>query len=76
MTTTTPPPDIPVEDYFVTISLLDQLYWVAGSTIGALAGVMIPFDTTGVDFALTALFAVLCIEQIKKFINTRKEKCL
>ena len=76
LTTTTPPPDIPVEDYFVTISLLDQLYWVAGSTIGALAGVMIPFDTTGVDFALTALFAVLCIEQIKKFINTRKEKCL
>jgi 4-azaleucine resistance transporter AzlC len=76
LTTTEVPPDIPLEDYFLTLSLLDHIYWVTGSTIGAVVGAMIPFDMTGVDFALTALFAVLCIDQIKKFINRRKETCL
>ena len=33
---------------------------------------MIPFDMTGVDFALTALFAVLSIDQIQKFVKERK----
>jgi 4-azaleucine resistance transporter AzlC len=48
------------------VSLLDQFYWVAGSLIGALAGSFIPFETGGIGFALTALFAVLMIEQILK----------
>jgi 4-azaleucine resistance transporter AzlC len=46
------------------VSLLDQLYWVGGSLIGALAGSLIPFSTEGIGFALTALFVVLMIEQI------------
>jgi 4-azaleucine resistance transporter AzlC len=46
------------------VSLLDQIYWVAGSLIGALAGAVIPFDFEGVEFALSALFIVLLIEQI------------
>lgn len=45
------------------ISLLDQLYWVAGSCIGAIAGNLIPFDSTGIDFAMTALFLVIFVEQ-------------
>ena len=72
LTTTTLPPDIPARDYYFAVSLLDQSYWVGGSLIGALAGAMIPFDMTGVDFALTALFAVLTIDQIKKFTGERK----
>jgi 4-azaleucine resistance transporter AzlC len=52
--------------FYGTIALLDQLYWVSGSLLGALAGTFIPFDFSGVDFALTALFAVLLIDQIKK----------
>ena len=40
--------------------------------LGGLAGAMIPFDMTGVDFALTALFAVLSIDQIQKFVKERK----
>ena len=47
------------------VALLDQCYWVSGSLIGAIVGHLIPFDLTGIGFALTALFVVLMIEQIK-----------
>lgn len=45
------------------ISLFDQVYWVAGSTVGALLGGVIPFSTEGVDFALTALFLTVFTQQ-------------
>jgi 4-azaleucine resistance transporter AzlC len=48
------------------VSLLDQFYWVRGTVIGALAGSLIPFNTEGIGFALTALFVVLMTEQILK----------
>ena len=44
-------------------SLLDQCYWVTGSLLGALLGQIIPFDVTGIDFSLTALFVTVFIEQ-------------
>lgn len=47
------------------ISLLDQCYWVTGSVIGALAGQYIGFNTTGIDFAMTALFVVIFLDQWK-----------
>lgn len=72
LTTTNVPPDISAQDYYFAVSLLDQIYWVSGSLIGAVAGAMIPFDMTGVDFALTALFAVLTIDQIQKFVGESK----
>lgn len=40
-------------------------YWVAFSGLGGLIGSLITFNTTGIDFALTALFVVILIEQIK-----------
>lgn len=45
------------------ISLLDHSYWIFGSVVGALAGTLIPFDSTGIDFAMTALFTVIFVEQ-------------
>jgi len=48
------------------VSILDQCYWVSGTVFGAAAGTLIPFDLKGIGFALTALFVVLMIEQIKK----------
>jgi len=47
------------------VAVLDQCYWVSGSLIGAVAGHLIPYDMKGIGFALTALFVVLMIEQIK-----------
>lgn len=49
--------------YYLFLSLLDQLYWISGCTIGALMGTFIPFDSTGIDFAMTALFVVIFVEQ-------------
>jgi len=46
------------------ISILDQCYWTVGTIIGSIAGTLIPFDLKGIEFALTALFIVLMIEQI------------
>lgn len=49
--------------FLLSIAVLDQSYWVLGSVIGAVAGHLIPFDSTGVDFAMTALFLVIMTEQ-------------
>ena len=45
------------------ISLFDQLYWIAGSVLGAVLGQMLPFDMTGIDFAMTALFVTIFVDQ-------------
>ena len=47
------------------ISALHQLYWVAGSLIGAVTGELLSFDTAGIDFAMTALFVVILVDQLK-----------
>jgi 4-azaleucine resistance transporter AzlC len=49
--------------YDFYISALDQLYWVTGSVLGSLLGSALPFDTAGIDFAMTALFVVIFTEQ-------------
>ena len=49
--------------YYFWISLLDQFYWILGSVIGGLLGPILPFDSTGMDFAMTALFVVIFVEQ-------------
>lgn len=51
---------------YLWITLLDHCYWVAGSVLGAIAGSFITFDTTGLDFALTALFVVIFADQWKQ----------
>lgn len=48
-------------DFFV--SLLNQIYWVAGSVLGAVAGTVLTFNSEGIDFALTALFLTVFLEQ-------------
>lgn len=51
------------------IHLLDQLYWIVGSLGGALLGSVLPFDFTGIDFAMTALFGVIFYEQMEQAAN-------
>ncbi|MDD3366199.1 MAG: AzlC family ABC transporter permease [Sphaerochaetaceae bacterium] len=45
------------------MALLNQSYWVIGSTLGALLGSYITFNITGIEFAMTALFTVIVVEQ-------------
>ncbi len=49
--------------YYFLVSLFDQIYWVTGSIVGSLLGAVIPFNTEGIDFALTALFLTIFTEQ-------------
>ena len=50
--------------YYLLITLFDQIYWVTGSILGGLLGAAVTFDTTGIDFAMTALFVVIFTEQL------------
>lgn len=56
---------------YIFNTLLVWLYWIALSTLGGVIGSFISFDTTGIDFALTALFIVITIEQIKGNTGSR-----
>lgn len=58
-----PPEGVEGRDFYFAIALLDQLYWIAGSVIGAVAGALITINTQGIDFAMTALFLVIAVEQ-------------
>ena len=53
--------------FFVT--LLNQIYWVSGATLGGLFGSLITFNTKGLDFVMTALFAVIFLDRL---INEKK----
>ena len=49
--------------YYLWVTLLNHIYWVGGSVLGALAGTVLQFNSEGIDFALTALFLVVFVEQ-------------
>lgn len=49
--------------YYRLVSLLNHCYWITGSVIGAILGAVIPFNSEGIDFALTALFLTVFLEQ-------------
>ncbi len=58
-----PPEGVDEKQFYFWISLLDHIYWIAGSLIGAVAGSLISINTEGIDFAMTALFIVIAVEQ-------------
>lgn len=49
--------------YCFFVTLFDHIYWVTGSVLGGILGEFLPFNTKGIDFALTALFISICVEQ-------------
>lgn len=57
------PEGMDINKYYFLVSLFDQCYWVIGSVLGSLIGSAFSFDTTGVDFSMTALFVVIFVEQ-------------
>ena len=61
------PVGVDPKSFYFAIALLDQSYWVLGSVIGGVAGALIPFSTEGVDFAMTALFVVIAVDQWKAY---------
>lgn len=64
-----PPEGVERREFYFFVSLLDYLYWVCGTALGGLLGGYVTFNTAGLDFALTALFVVLFLEQWKRAKN-------
>lgn len=63
LTTTKIPEGVQESKFLFAITLLNHFYWVAGSVIGAIAGSLLPINSEGIDFAMTALFVVIFVEQ-------------
>ena len=59
------PEGVKAHDFYFAVALLDHSYWILGSVLGSLAGSALGIDTTGVDFAMTALFLVIAVGQWK-----------
>lgn len=49
--------------YRLLVTLFDQSSWVLGSFLGGVLGTYLNFDSTGIDFSMTALFTTVFIEQ-------------
>jgi len=62
-----PPEGVKTHYFYFWIALLNHSYWLVGSVIGAVAGQLLGFDTTGVDFAMPALFIVIAVDQWKSY---------
>ena len=62
---TIPPLDIDRGWFMFWVTLLNHIYWVVGATLGGLLGYIIHFDTTGIEFVMSALFVVIFINQWK-----------
>lgn len=60
------PEDVDRGWFMFFVTLLNQFYWVSGSTLGGLLGSLIHFDTEGLDFVMTAMFVVIFLEQLMK----------
>lgn len=56
-------------EYYLLVSLFNQLYWIIGTLIGSLISSALPFNTTGIEFSMTALFFITMIEQWEKSDN-------
>ena len=66
----TSPPDGVDKRWFMTfVTLLNQIYWVVGSTIGGIMGSSIKINTQGLDFALVALFVAIFVSQWQNSTN-------
>lgn len=65
-------PDIKSDErmnYYLFVSLFNQIYWIVGSVAGAVVGTLVTFNSEGIDFALTALFLTVFLEQ---WLTTKK----
>ncbi len=53
--------------YTLLVSVIDHSSWVIGSLLGAVFANIVKFESAGLEFAMTALFIVIVIEQLKAY---------
>lgn len=57
------PADVDRGWFMFFVTLLNQLYWVAGCALGGIFGSLLNVDASGLSFAMTALFVVIFLDQ-------------
>lgn len=57
------PEGVNVSSFRLLVTLFDQVSWVLGSLLGGWIGTLLTFDSTGIDFAMTALFTTVFLQQ-------------
>ena len=60
------PKDIDKGWFYLWVTILNWSYWWMGATLGAQLGAVLPFDTEGLDFVMTAMFVVIFLEALLK----------
>lgn len=60
------PEDVDKGWFYFFVSLLNQSYWIAGATTGALIGSILHIDIKGISFVMTAMFVVIFLDQWMK----------
>lgn len=70
-----PPKDVDKGWFMLFVTLLNYVYWVVGATLGGIFGSFLTFDTTGIEFVMTALFVVIFLDQWKQQSN-HKPACI
>lgn len=58
------PQDVDRGWFMFWITLLNHFYWVFGAALGGLLGNLLTFDTTGIEFVMTAMFVVILLEHL------------
>jgi 4-azaleucine resistance transporter AzlC len=64
--TSTTPPAGPKHRYYALVAGMNQAAWTIGCAIGAFLGSRLSVDTRGIEFMLTALFAVLALDGMRQ----------
>ena len=57
------PEGVNLSGYRLLVTLFDQLSWLVGCVLGGCVGTLLNFNSTGIDFAMVALFTTVFLQQ-------------
>ena len=57
------PENVDEHRYYFYLTMMNHSYWILGDALGVIVGGSFTFNSAGVDFAMTALFVVIFVEQ-------------
>lgn len=60
------PNNIDFSKYAFFVTLFNQIYWIIGSIVGSIIGNLVTLNFQGIEFAMTALFITVFVDQWRK----------